>query len=121
MKHIKKFENFSTTNEEIDWKSLAQKIGLIKDPIKRKQETIKAIESHPAKNKVYEDWLKKDKKIADKYIEFWMKNPGAAYCKWNAEKNMFVDSGISKDSTGLLGTKSYESKKVNKNLKRSRV
>jgi hypothetical protein len=115
MKHLKTFENFSNTdiNEEIDFKALAQKIGLIKDPVKKKEETLKAIQSHPVKNKTYQDWLKKDKQIADKYVEFWMNNTNAKYCRWDDVKKKFVDTGISRDASGILGTKSLsESKKT---------
>jgi hypothetical protein len=113
MKHLKTFENFSNTeiNEEINWKEFTQKIGFTKDPAKKRKLTIDTIMNHPAKKKVYEQWLKKDKEIAEKYVEFWIENPSATYCRWDEKSKKFVDTGISSDPSGLLGTRSYESKK----------
>jgi hypothetical protein len=113
MQHLKTFENFSNTgiNEEVNWKKFAQEIGLLKDPVKKRKLTIDAIMKHPSRKKAYEEWLEKDKEIAKKYVEFWMKNPGSTYCRWDEKLKKFVDTGISSDPSGLLGTRSYESKK----------
>ena len=114
MKHLKKFENFS--NEEIDWRDLGRKLGVVKDPA----ETLRLILKHPTKSKVYQDWLERDKEIADKYVEFWMDNKDAAYCRWDDVKKKFVDTGISRDGTGLLGTRGYsESKKFRSKVNES--
>lgn len=108
MQHLKTFENFKNTeiNEEIDWKDLATKIGLIKDPVKKRETTIDAIKKHPSKKRTYEEWLEKDPEIAEKYVEFWMNNPGVKYCKWDDVKKKFIDTGIYRDSSGILGTRS---------------
>lgn len=102
MKHLKTFENFSNTdiNEEIDFKAIGQKIGLIKDPVKKRAETIKAIQSHPARNKTYQHWLEKDKEVADKLVDFVMKNPDVRYINWDPNKKVWYDHG--KDTRGAF-------------------
>jgi len=104
MKHLKTFENFSNTdiNEEIDWKALGQKIGLIKDPVKKKAATLDAINKHPVKKKNYEQFLKENPEKAEKYLEFWMENPDEKYCKWDDKKNMFVKATTGAGVTGLM-------------------
>jgi len=114
MKHLKKFENFS--NEEIDWKDLGRKIGILKDPVKQKAIALDGIQKHPMKSQTYADLLKEDPKKAEKYLLFHAENDyekgNILYTKWDPVKNKFVDSGISRDGTGLLGTRGYsESKK----------
>jgi hypothetical protein len=114
MKHLKKFENFS--NEEIDWKDLGRKIGVFKDPVKQKAIALDAIKKHPKKSQAYADLLKEDPKKAEQFLDFHAEHgykPGdILYPKWDSVKNKFVDGGISRDSTGLLGTRGYsESKK----------
>jgi len=111
MKHLKKFEKFS--NEEIDWKDLGRKIGIVKDPVKQKSIALDAIQKHPKKSQAYADLLKEDPKKAEKFLDFHAEHgykPGdILYPKWDSVKNKFVDAGISRDASGILGTRSYES------------
>jgi hypothetical protein len=83
---------------------------LIKDPEKMREEAIKNIMSHKTKKEAYEKFLSEDKEKAEKYIEFWMKNPDSVYCRWEEKLNKFVDTGISRDSSGLLGTRGLSEK-----------
>ena len=53
---------------------------------------------------------------AEKFLDIHAENDykvgDILYTKWDSVKNKFVDSGISRDGTGLLGTRGYsESKK----------
>jgi len=123
MKHLKKFENFS--NEEIDWRDLGRKIGILSDPVKRKATALDAIQKHSMKSQTYADLLKEDPKKAEKFLDFHAEHGykvgDILYPKWDPVKNKFVDAGISRDGTGLLGTRGYsESKKfrskVNENF-----
>ena len=114
MKHLKKFENFS--NEEIDWRDLGRKLGVFKDPAKQKAIALDAIKKHPTKSQAYANLLKEDPEKAEKFLDFHAeynyKVGDILYPKWDTVKNKYVDAGISRDGTGLLGTRGYsESKK----------
>jgi len=46
-----------------------------------------------------------------KMIEFFQKNPDAKYFKWNPEKEKYEDTAVTKDASGLMGTRKLEEKK----------
>ena len=112
MKHLKTFESFSNTdiNEEIDLKGFAQKIGIIKDPVKKRAELVKALSAGSSdqdmnRNSVrYKLWMKKDPEVADKLVDYLMKNSGflssTKYLAWDPNKKVWYDHGS--DSRGAF-------------------
>jgi hypothetical protein len=113
MKHLKTFENFSNIdiNEEINLKAFAQKIGLIKDPVKKRAELVKALSAGSSDDKDmnrnsvrYKTWMKKDPEVADKLVDYLMKNSGflssTTYLTWDANKKVCYDHGS--DTTGAF-------------------
>lgn len=120
MKYLKTFENYSNSdvNEEIDFKALGQKavalgqkIGITKDPVKKRAIALDAIQRHPNKSKKYLMYLKEDPKKAEKYVDIHVKyayeKGDILYIGWSKEKNDFEKNSIETDATGLLGTKKY--------------
>jgi hypothetical protein len=101
MKHLKKFENFS--NEEIDWRDLGRKIGILEDPVKRKATALDAIQKHSMKSQTYAALLKEDPKKAEKFLDFHAEHdykPGdILYPKWDSVKNKFGKSVLRKART----------------------
>jgi len=107
MKHLKTFENFSNIdiNEEINLKAFAQKIGLIKDPVKKRAELIKALlagssddEDMNRNSARYKRWMKKDPEVADKLVDYILKNSGfldtTSYIDWDPNKKAWRDYGV---------------------------
>lgn len=104
MKHLKTFENFSNTdiNEEIDFKALAQKIGLIKDPVEKRAKIVKALsDGSSVHSKKYKFWMEKNtpegREVADKLVDFLVKNSGFFasddYITWVPAKKAWIDAG----------------------------
>jgi hypothetical protein len=91
MKHLKTFENFNSLNEEI--------FGLSKKERDEKksnklEDAKKHILSHKSKSKVYNDLLEKgEDEKAEKYIEFFAKNPDVKYAKWDESKKKWIEGG----------------------------
>jgi len=122
MKHLKKFENYSSNiSEEISLKSIGQKIGVIKDPIKEREKVMTRISNHRTMKSIYDKLLIEDKPKAEKYVQFWMKNPDAKYCKWDDAKKQFLDSGISRDPSGILGSRALERKNYQSKSSKKRI
>jgi hypothetical protein len=93
MKHLKTFEKFDNhkVNEEL--------LGLSKEEREEKrkkkmEEAKKLIMNHKTKSKTYQDLLdKKETEKAEKYVEFFMKNPDVKYAKWDEEKKKWIEGG----------------------------
>lgn len=99
MKHIKTFESFQQEHidESMPWHSKERKAS---DLTKKKEDAIDTIMNHPSKRAAYLDWKKKDAEIADKYVEFEMKNPDVMYREWDPSKKEFVSTGKFKVASG---------------------
>lgn len=87
MKHLKTFENFnSSTNEELLSNIFGKKLS--------KDDVLKMINEHPNKKKLYDSMIKDgEKEKAEKYIQFFIKNPKTKYCSWDPKKKEWIETG----------------------------
>jgi hypothetical protein len=92
MKHLKTFENFDNHKvNEVFGLSKAERDEKRK---KKMEEAKKSIMSHKNKKKTYEDLLDKgEDEKAEKYVEFFMKNPSVKYAKWDENKKKWIEGG----------------------------
>lgn len=58
------------------------------------EQAIEIINSHPAKKRAYEKFVKENPEKAEKFVGFLMRRPRAKYISWDSKKNDFVESGI---------------------------
>ena len=59
------------------------------NPKSRKDKALDAIYSHCGKRRVYETYLRKNPALAEKYLEFMIRNTDAVYVYWDKEKQAF--------------------------------
>ncbi len=55
-----------------------------------KEKGLQVANSHTGKKRVYENYQKKDPKMADEYLKFLAKQPDAVYISWDKDKGRFV-------------------------------
>jgi len=93
MKIIKEYNTFifEKTNNKREF--LKSKIKNFFTGSVSKNKAIEIIESHPMKNKLYQNLLKTNPEKAEKLLQFIMKNPNVTYFTWNTTENKFVVSG----------------------------
>lgn len=55
-----------------------------------KEKGLKVVNAHLGKQKVYENYQKRDPKMADEYLKFLAKQPDAVYISWDEIKGRFT-------------------------------
>lgn len=71
---------------------LGQAVGM-KTTEQKNQEALNGIMAHPAKKAVYLQAKQESPEKAQKYIEFFVNNPGVMYAQWNSATNQWVSTG----------------------------
>ncbi len=49
------------------------------------------VQKHKGKKRTYQNYLKVNPEMAEKYLVFVAKNPSVSYIKWDANKEVFVN------------------------------